>query len=109
MRLILLLILLPLQAQAWTFTPGLTCLLTHETSQAQIELTYDPAAPLYSITVTTQNPLPRSEIVSMTFIGPAGRTISTNQHSYGSDGRSVTAQDTGFGNVLDGLQFNQTA
>ena len=109
MRLILLLALLPLQAQAWTFTPGLICRLTHETPQARIELTYDPAAPLYSITVTTQNPLPRSQVVSMTFVGPSGRTISTDRHTYSPDGRSGTAQDTGFGNVLDGLQFNQTA
>lgn len=109
MRLTLLLALLPLQAQAWTFTPGLICRLTHETPQARIELTYDPSAPLYSVTVTTKTPLPQTQFFTMTFIGPEGRTISTDRHSYGPDGRAVTAQDTGFGNVLDGLQFNNTA
>lgn len=45
----------------------------------------------------------------MQFDGPAALAISTNRHSYSADGLSVTVTDQGFGNVLDGLQFNDTA
>jgi len=110
MRLItLLLALLPAQAHAWTFTPGLICRLTHETQDATIELTYDPSGPLYSLTVSRAEPLPNVEPFIMRFNGPAGRVISTNSHSFNEDQTAVTAQDRGFGNVLDGLQFNDTA
>jgi hypothetical protein len=100
---------LPLQAQAWTFTPGLICRLFHETPTAQIELTYDPSLPLYSVTVSRSDPLPEERFFSMRFVGPAGRVISTDRHSFSADGTAVTAEDSGFGNVLDGLQFNDTA
>ncbi|MEM7473146.1 MAG: hypothetical protein AAF340_17490 [Pseudomonadota bacterium] len=99
----------PLHAAAWTFTPGLICRLSHATPVAEIELTYDPSGPLYSVTVSQANPLPQSRVFSMRFIGPAGRTISTDRHSFSDGGRAVTAQDRGFGNVLDGLQFNDMA
>jgi hypothetical protein len=113
MRLILLLALLQFchtgQAQAWTFTPGLICRLSHETQDAAIALTYDPSGPLYSLTISRAEPLPKVEPFVMRFNGPAGRVISTNNHSFNTDQTAVTAQDKGFGNVLDGLQFNDTA
>jgi len=109
MRLILLLALLPASAQAWTFTPGLVCRLSHETQEASIELTYDPSGPLYSLTVSRAEALPNVEPFIIRFIGPAERVISTNSHSFSDDRSSVTAEDRGFGNVLDGLQFNDTA
>lgn len=109
MRLVLLLTLLASPADAWEFTLGLTCVLTHETPEAEIELTYDPTQPLYSVTVRQNTPLPEGGVFSMRFDGPAGLTISTTRHSLSSDGRAVTVVDTGFGNVLDGLQFNTTA
>ncbi len=101
--------LLPLQAQAWTFTPGLICRLSHETPSARIELTYDPAKPLYSVTISRDAALPPAAVFSMRFIGPAGRVIATDRHSFSQDGAAVTATDSGFGNVLDGLQFNTRA
>jgi hypothetical protein len=96
-------------AAAWEFTPGLPCLLTHETAEAEIELTYDPTKPLYSITIVRQEPWPRAEVFSMRFDGPARLTISTTRHALSRDGRSLVVVDTGFGNVLNGLQFNDTA
>lgn len=96
-------------AQAWEFTPGLPCLLTHETADAEIELTFDPTGPLYSVTVRQADPWPGEPVFAMRFSGPAGLAISTDRHALSRDGRSVTVQDTGFGNVLDGLQFNDTA
>ncbi|MEM9434697.1 MAG: hypothetical protein AAGA12_12315 [Pseudomonadota bacterium] len=101
--------LLPLPAHAWTFTPGLVCTLIHETSEARIELTYDPSEPLYSVTISRDRVLPKEPFFSMRFVGPAGRMISTPRHSYNESSTAVTAEDSGFGNVLDGLQFNQIA
>jgi hypothetical protein len=96
-------------AAAWEFTPGLPCLLTHETAEAEIELTYDPTRPLYSVTIRREQPWPGAEVFSMRFDGPAGLAISTTRHALSRDGRALTVMDTGFGNVLNGLQFNDTA
>ena len=94
---------------AWDFTPGLPCVLTHETAQAGIELTYDPTKPLYSVTIRTDQPLSDTGVFAMRFDGPASLTISTTRHVLSGDGRAVTVVDTGFGNVLNGLQLNTTA
>ena len=45
----------------------------------------------------------------MQFSGPQPLSISTGQHQLSNGGRTVTVVDSGFGNVLNGLQFNQTA
>ncbi|MEM7599162.1 MAG: hypothetical protein AAF382_15820 [Pseudomonadota bacterium] len=109
MRYLLLLGLMATPAHAWDFTPGAPCVLTHDTPQAQIELTYDPTAPLYSITITRAEPWPDASSFAMRFDGPQGRVIGTDRHQLSRDGRSLTVTDKGFGNVLDGLQFNHTA
>lgn len=109
MKRILLFALLAAPAHAWEFTPGLPCLLTHRTAEAEIELTYDPTLPLYSVTIRQNEPLEPADIFAMRFDGPSGLTISTNRHSLSPDRRAVTVEDRGFGNVLKGLQFNNTA
>ncbi|MEO0371331.1 MAG: hypothetical protein AAF231_07735 [Pseudomonadota bacterium] len=96
-------------AYAWDFTAGMPCLLTHEAAAFQLQLTYDPTQPLYSITVTLPEPWPDADAFAMSFDGPQGRVIGTDQHQLGNNGRSLTVTDKGFGNVLDGLQFNHTA
>jgi hypothetical protein len=95
-------------ALAWDFTPGLPCVLTHKTSDAQITLTYDPTRPLYTVTVRRPTPWPEGVVFAMRFEGPNSLTISTDRHRLSGDRRSLTVTDTGFGNVLDGLQFNDT-
>ncbi len=109
MRSLFALILLAAPAHAWTFTPGAPCLLTHETAAFQLKLTYDPIQPLYSITVTLPDPWPDADAFAMRFDGPQGRVIGTDQHQLSNGGRSLTVTDKGFGNVLNGLQFNHTA
>jgi hypothetical protein len=47
------LLVFPAPTSAWEMTLGPVCTLHTET--AQVELTYDPAAPLYSITVTRKD------------------------------------------------------
>lgn len=105
----LLLLLAGQPALAWDFTPGLPCRLSHDTGAAQVELTYDPTEPLYTITIRRPAPLPDAPVFSIRFEGASGLTISTNRHVLSDGGRALTVTDTGFGNVLDGLQFNRTA
>lgn len=93
---------------AWEYTPGLPCVLNHKKPGAEIELTYDPRVPRYSVTIRQDSPWPDAPVFAMRFDGASGLTISTDRHSLGHAGRSVTVIDRGFGNVLDGLQFNDT-
>ena len=109
MHMLLALILLAAPAQAWEFTPGLPCLLTHETEEARIELTYDPTRPLYTITLTRAEPWTEAPAFQMRFDGPQPRIIGTDRHRLSNGNRSLTVTDRGFGNVLDGLQFNRSA
>ena len=103
------LVLLAPTARAWEFTPGLPCLLTAETESAEIVLTHDPTQPLYSVTIRRAQPFAPAEVFAMRFDGPAGLTITTTRHRLSEDGRAVTVTDTGFGNVLNGLQYNSAA
>ena len=109
MRLALLLSCLAAPALAWDFTPGQPCRLSHDTAEARIELTYDPTQPLYTITIERSAPWPVAPVFSMRFDGPHQIGIGTDRHRLSADGTSLTVFDTGFGNVLDGLQFNHTA
>ena len=96
-------------AQAWEFTPGLPCVLEARTEAAEMTLTYDPTQPLYTLTIRQAEPFTWAEVFSMRFDGMAGLEISTNRHTLSRDGRALTVTDRGFGNVLNGLQFNDTA
>jgi hypothetical protein len=108
---VLALLLAPLPAAAWEFFPGPVCRLIHSTPEASVELTYDPAGPLYSITVARPGlPFPAAPVFAMRFEGPRGLTIATDRHQNpDGDPTRLRVTDTGFGNVLDGLEFNRTA
>lgn len=110
MRLALALSLIAAPALGWEFSPVPICTLSHETETAQVRVTYDAGIPEYTITVTRlDRPWPDAPVFSLRFDGPRGLTISTDRHSLSPDGRSLTVKDRGFGNVLDGLQFNDMA
>lgn len=110
MRIILpLLLVAAAPALAWEFRAGETCELTHDGAAASVRVSYDPRLPLYAITVTRPVPWPEGPIFGIDFIGPRGLIISTGRHVLSEDGRALTVTDSGFGNVLDGLQFNDTA
>ena len=97
-------------AAAWEARIGLVCELSHATDTAEMKLTYDPAKPEYSITIRLRDGAwPDSARFSMRFDGPQGRVISTDRHVRSEGGAALTVTDSGFGNVLDGLQFNDTA
>ena len=109
MRTLTFCLLLTSPAHAWDFTPGLPCKLNHVSAQAEVELTYDPLGPVYAITVTRKAPWPQADNFAIRFDGPQGRIIATDRHQLSEDGLSLTVTDKGFGNVLDGLQYNRSA
>ena len=108
MRYIALIFLLATPAAAWEFSadPGI-CRLTHEGAEAEVRVTYSLDAGLYAITVTKGVPWTPFPVFEIAFEGPRGLRISTGRQVL--DGAAVTVTDTGFGNVLNGLEFNDTA
>ncbi|MEP5081088.1 MAG: hypothetical protein ABJR46_06475 [Tateyamaria sp.] len=96
-----------LPAHAWEFTPTPICTLTHTEEAASVELTYDHSTALYSINVTTPQGWPTAPAFSIRFDGPQPGLISTARHQIVGD--TISVSDSGFGNVLDGLEINTSA
>jgi hypothetical protein len=106
----LVLILLASPASAWEFTPTPVCTLTHATADASVTVTYDPRRPEpYAIRIDRTAPWPKAPVFSIDYAGPRALVISTTRHQLSDGGTAVTVTDEGFGNVLDGLEFNTTA
>ena len=104
---ILTLLLLATPAHAWDFTPTPICTLSHAEAAADVTVTYDHATRLYAIAVTSADGWPNAPAFSIRFDGPRPGTISTTRHQ--TTDQTLTVSDVGFGNVLDGLEFNRTA
>jgi hypothetical protein len=96
-------------AAAWEYTPGTPCLLRHETATAVIELTHDVGAPLYSLIVKSTAAFDRMPHFGIRFHGSRPLQNSTDRHVFSADRRLLKVVDSGFSNVLNGLQFNQSA
>jgi hypothetical protein len=97
-------------AGAWEFSSDPICTLRHEEGEAQVTVTHDPRrADPYAIAVTTTSPWPDDRIFSMRFDGEQGLTITTDRQNLSEDRKTLTVTDKGFGNVLNGLEFNTTA
>ncbi|NOD76648.1 excinuclease ABC subunit B [Ruegeria sp. HKCCD4332] len=110
MRAILTSLILATPAFAWEATVGDICTLSHDTGAATIFLTYDPSAPLYTLTVTRKDQVwAQSPWFAMRFEGRNPIEIATPRHVLSDGGSALTVTDTGFGNVLDGLEYNQAA
>ena len=107
MRILIPLLLLTSPAQAWEFSPVPICTLTHSEDTAEVKVTFDHSTALYAISVTKPDGWPSAPAFSIRFDGAQPNTISTTRHQ--TDGATLTVSDQGFGNVLDGLQFNATA
>ncbi len=106
----LLLTALATPAFAWQSTTGETCALTHDTTDIRVHLTYDPDKPLYTLAINRKSdPWQQAPWFAMRFLGPNEITISTPKHALSDNDQTLNVADSGFGNVLDGLQFNQTA
>lgn len=91
----------------WEFTPAPICTLSHTTPVARVIITYDPALPLYEIAITlAAAKWPAGDGFGIRFDGPRGLTIGTRDFVISPDGRRLSVTDQGFGNVLNGLEFN---
>ena len=101
--------LLASPVSAWEFLPVPICTLTHMEPDVEVVLTFDQSIPEYTLTITRVDLWPDADVFAMTFIGTRGLTISTDRHTLSDDGKSLTVVDSGFGNVLNGLQFGETA
>jgi hypothetical protein len=105
-----LLLLAAAPARAWEFTPVPVCTLTHAEAGHAVTVTWDPRqAEPYAIRIEGPSAWPAAPVFSIDYAGPRPLMISTGRHRLSEDGRAVTVTDTGFGNVLDGLEFNATA
>ncbi|MGI3186214.1 hypothetical protein [Nioella aestuarii] len=110
MRAVIVFIFLATPAHAWqSGYEGHLCTLTHSEPAVEVRLTFDPAGPLYTITVTAPEPWPEAPYFGIRFAGAEPNTITTSRHQLDTTGRSLTVTDRGFSNVLDGLEFNETA
>jgi len=109
MRILLAFVTSATPALAWEFTPGLPCVLDHQGAEAEVQLTYDPRLPLYSIAITRSDPWPADGTFSITYLGNQTFRIATDRQILSNGGRTLTVSDAGFGNVLNGLQFGDTA
>lgn len=96
-------------ASAWEARHmGAICTLDHSEGGSEIRLTYDPSRPLYTIAWTIDGTWPPGTF-AIAFDGARPNVISTDRHGVSDEGRTVRVSDRGFGNVLDGLRFNETA
>ena len=95
---------------AWEFSATPICTLSHATQETTVRVTYDPRVPEYAIALTrTAADWPDAPVFALRFDGPRGLTISTTRHRLSDGGTTLTVTDTGFANVLDGLELNDTA
>ena len=107
MRLLALLAVLPCPALAWDFSPVPICTLSHQTPDAEITITFDPAVPEYALFLTRHTgPWPDSDTFTIQFLGGQELAIGTTRQTISPDGRTLSVRDRGFGNVLDGIGQN---
>ncbi|MEM9971815.1 MAG: hypothetical protein AAF762_12055 [Pseudomonadota bacterium] len=102
--------LLPLPVFAWEAgVDGPLCTLEHAGGAADVRLTYDPALPEYTIAIRRSEPWPLAPVFALSFEGARANLIQTTRHMLSADRRTLSVADRGFGNVLDGLAFNEVA
>ncbi len=95
---------------AWAWDARITdvCEIYHEGAEGEVLIRYDPSTTLYSLTVTRPNAWPSAPVFAIRF-GQTGLTISTTRHQLSGSGQSLSVSDSGFGNVLLGLETAATA
>jgi len=92
-------------AAAWEFAASPVCTIWHDTGAAEMRVTYDPQqVEPYAVVVTLADAAwPDTTPYAIRFDGVRSFAIGTDRHRLSSDRKTVTARDTGFGNVLAGL------
>jgi len=106
----LLALIIAAPAAAWEFSADPICTLDHVTDEAGLRVTFDPSIPEYAIALTlTGAEWPVAEAFGIRFEGARPNVIATDRHVLSDADRTLTVRDSGFGNVLDGLEFNDIA
>lgn len=103
------LLLIPsLVSASWRFDETTACVITGETPETVVVVIHDYQAGRYTIAVsqTGQTWTPGPDL-SIAFQGGRELVIGTDQHFLSDEGDVLMVTDRGFGNVLDGMQFNQ--
>ena len=97
-------------AAAWEFTANPICTLSHATPDAALRVTYDPRGPVYAIALTrSASKWQDSPTFAIRFDGARGLTITTDRHKITDADTTLRVEDSGFSNVLNGLEFNREA
>jgi hypothetical protein len=91
-------------ALAWEFSQSALCTVTDSRSQTGVEMTFDGST--YVLTLTHRDGWPDAPLFAIQF-APNGPFIQTGRHIV--RGQSLSVSDSGFGNVLNGLEFNARA
>lgn len=107
MRFVFALLAMTAPAAAWEFTADPICTVTGGDADVSVELTYDPVAALYQIALTRPDGWTDAPRFAIAFGGTAGLTITTDRHQI--SGSTLSVGDTGFGNVLFGMESGGTA
>lgn len=95
---------------AWEFRATPICTLDHATDETRVRVTYDPMIPEYAIELTRLDaPWPDASPFGIRFEGSRPNLIMTDRHALTDEGRTLSVRDSGFGNVLSGLEFNDFA
>ena len=104
MRVFLALCLMAQPAFAWEFSSTPVCTLSHSQDDIDVSVTYDPKlTDAYTFRMTRAADWPVAPVFGIRF-DPGGPFISTNRHR--TDGNTLSASDSGFENVLAGLERN---
>lgn len=110
MRYALVALMFAAPAQAWEFTASPLCTLSHAMPGHSVTVVHDPrASEPYSIEISLAAGWASHPLFAIRFDGPRSLTISTDRHRLSPDSRTLAVSDSGFGNVLNGLEFNETA
>ena len=90
---------------------GPVCLLHYSDAEADVTVSYDPRREQpYGIALTRiGDAWSDAPVFAMRFDGPGGLTISTDRHTLSNGDATLSVTDTGFGNVLRGLEANHVA
>lgn len=110
MRIALILAILPFPATAWEFSPTPICTLSHQNADAEFTVTFDASLPEYALSIRLATGIwDTSPVFQLSFLGANSLQIGTIEHSFSADSTTLFVRDSGFGNVLDGLEFNDAA
>jgi hypothetical protein len=97
-------------AFGWTFSSNPLCTLTHDAGRVRVVVTHDPAIQEYAIALTlAEATWPQAPAFGIQFGGGRELSIGTDRHVLSDGDRTLSVRDSGFGNVLDGMEFNTTA